>query len=235
MKPVLDLIPALALSVGMVIGGVVAVSAALSPEKQPHRFTGLDSGDLWTSKPVRIDRSDQILERLPPRHASQVVTGEHTTASRSSASAPERDAFEPQEKAVDLVATVASRDVPTDIATQLPPEHVSWCRDRYRSYDPLDNTYRNFGGEWRDCVSPYGPAIAPRMQERAARHVTVSHDGTEPEADAQAQETISACRERYRSYRVKDNAYQPHGGGPRRQCDLASFSSTSIVTSTSVR
>lgn len=169
MKPVLDLLAASALSVGLVIGGVMAVSAALSPQKQQHRFTGLDSGDLWTSKPVRIDRSDQTLERLPPRDGSQVVTGEPTTASRPSALAPEREEFVPQEKAVDLVATGAIHDVPADMAPPLPPEHVSWC----------------------------------------SKH--------------------------YRSYRVEDNAYQPHGGGPRRQCDLASFSSTSIVTGTSVR
>ena len=32
------------------------------------------------------------------------------------------------------------------------------------------------------------------------------------------------CRQRYRSYRAEDNTYQPLGGGPRRQCELASSS-----------
>ncbi|MER8725965.1 BA14K family protein [Mesorhizobium sp. M1027] len=27
------------------------------------------------------------------------------------------------------------------------------------------------------------------------------------------------CFSRYRSYRPEDNSYQPHSGGPRRQCE----------------
>ena len=29
---------------------------------------------------------------------------------------------------------------------------------------------------------------------------------------------INDCMNRYRSYRVSDNTFQPYGGGPRQQC-----------------
>ncbi|WP_438754518.1 BA14K family protein [Pararhizobium sp. O133] len=33
--------------------------------------------------------------------------------------------------------------------------HLQWCFARYRSFDPVDNTYRAYSGEIRSCVSPY--------------------------------------------------------------------------------
>ena len=33
--------------------------------------------------------------------------------------------------------------------------HVEWCRDRWRSYRPSDNTYKPAKGPRRQCVSPY--------------------------------------------------------------------------------
>lgn len=34
--------------------------------------------------------------------------------------------------------------------------HVSWCFNRYRSYDRGSNTYISYGGRVRNCRSPYG-------------------------------------------------------------------------------
>ncbi len=34
--------------------------------------------------------------------------------------------------------------------------HVSWCYNRYRSYDAGSNTYVTYGGRVRNCRSPYG-------------------------------------------------------------------------------
>lgn len=48
--------------------------------------------------------------------------------------------------------------------------------------------------------------------------VIASADGTRTEA-AQA----DWCLDRYRSYRVEDNSYQPNGGGPRKQCEAPSI------------
>jgi BA14K-like protein len=35
--------------------------------------------------------------------------------------------------------------------------HVQWCINHYRSYNPDNNTFVSYGGEIRECVSPYGP------------------------------------------------------------------------------
>lgn len=34
--------------------------------------------------------------------------------------------------------------------------HVSWCFNRYRSYEARSNTYVSYGGRVRNCRSPYG-------------------------------------------------------------------------------
>ena len=36
-------------------------------------------------------------------------------------------------------------------------EHAQWCADRYRSYNPADNTFTTYGGAIQECVSPFGP------------------------------------------------------------------------------
>ena len=35
--------------------------------------------------------------------------------------------------------------------------HVSWCLNRYRSYNPRSNTWVSYSGYVRQCISPYGP------------------------------------------------------------------------------
>jgi len=35
--------------------------------------------------------------------------------------------------------------------------HVEWCMDRYRSYNPRNNTWVSYSGRVHECVSPYGP------------------------------------------------------------------------------
>ena len=36
-------------------------------------------------------------------------------------------------------------------------DHVSWCLNRYRSYNPRRNTWVSNSGYVRQCISPYGP------------------------------------------------------------------------------
>jgi len=35
--------------------------------------------------------------------------------------------------------------------------HVQWCADRYRSYNPANNSFVSYGGEIQEGVSPFGP------------------------------------------------------------------------------
>lgn len=35
--------------------------------------------------------------------------------------------------------------------------HERWCMDRYRSYNPRTNAWVSFGGDYNQCISPFGP------------------------------------------------------------------------------
>ncbi|MDZ7874536.1 MAG: BA14K family protein [Rhizobium sp.] len=225
MKPLIKLLSASALAAGMVIGGVVLASAALAPEEDPHRFTGLDIRDLWTMEPVRIDRSAQNLERLPPRYASHVVMVEPDVGA-SDQSVQTATAEQGSEVGdIDTLVTAAIDEATSGFgADTLPPEHFSWCEARYRSYDPVRNAYRSFSGDIRACDSPYQVEVMAELEEGDARVMTVSADGSNPGAGMEDEGHVMACMERYRSYRPSDNTYQPYGGGPRQPCQLvASF------------
>lgn len=34
-------------------------------------------------------------------------------------------------------------------------DHVQWCLDRYRSYNPRTNTWVSYSGRMRQCISPF--------------------------------------------------------------------------------
>lgn len=225
MKPVLELLAASTLSVGMVIGGVVVASAALAPEaEQQHHFAGLDIRDLWTAKPVRIDREAQDLERLPPRYASHVVMSEPTGTTNDVALESGMENLVSRVADIDIMATSAVNDASDGFAGEtMSPQHVSWCSSKYRSYDPIDNTYRSFSGLVHDCTSPFESDVTTDIQVGDAELMTVSNEASGSSAQSFQSHSIAICMERYRSYRVSDNTYQPYGGGPRKQCQLASF------------
>ncbi|HXV29638.1 MAG TPA: BA14K family protein [Sinorhizobium sp.] len=39
--------------------------------------------------------------------------------------------------------------------SRLPPRHVNWCYDRYRSYRAWDNSFQPYGGPRQQCYSPF--------------------------------------------------------------------------------
>jgi len=221
MKPVLQLLAASALSAGMMLGGVVLASSALAPEENTHHFTGLDIKDLWTSEPVRVDRNSQDLERLPPRYASHVVMNEPAQPTKQ-AQADEAGSTSLISQ-IDVMMTASVDNAAETTTPAFSQQHLAWCEARYRSYDPVGNTYRSFSGEQRSCVSPYAANSVTEAQTSQADVINVSEADRETVYDPIDERQAIACMERYRSYRASDNTYQPHGGGPRRTCQLASF------------
>jgi hypothetical protein len=115
--------------------------------------------------------------------------------------------------------------------------HADWCSRRYRSYNAQDNSYRPYGGGRRVCKSPYSsvttaglssePSSKTEAMTAAAEDQPVAdrepntveqvayEDTANPYVDG---DHAQSCFDRYRSYRVEDNSYQPFDGGPRRQC-----------------
>lgn len=150
------------------------------------------------------------------------------------------------EVAYDVDPTVTGAISPEDAAMspdgsaqqQLSEAHLDWCSSRYRSYRPRDNSYTPYSGGRRECHSPFSTmsqgsvvAVGDQVSPAPTKEDSYSDDNLEParlqveQASTQDRasnygtwEHAQSCFARYRSYRPEDNTYQPHGGGPRRQC-----------------
>lgn len=181
----------IASSVGACIAAASVASYGVA-DSEPRVFADLAAPDLWTTRPVKIDPRRQHYERIPPVYSSYVTE----------ASAPVAPRIVPQSA---RRARVLQAPQP-----ELSAEHLAWCAQRYRSFDPATNSYRSFRGEIRECFSPFQQNIAENPET----------GGTKVSAQAAAR-----CAARYRSYRPEDNSYQPWEG-PRRSCDVSDLVAT---------
>ncbi|EJT06007.1 BA14K family protein [Rhizobium sp. CCGE 510] len=174
------------------VGACIAAASVAShvvADSEPHAFQDLAEPDLWTTQPVKVDPRLQRYERIAPLYSSYVT------------------------EAPAIMTAMAKREPGGSSSERLAPppkftaEHLAWCGQRYRSFDPATNTYRSYSGEIRACSSPNQPDIA--------------------ETDGGAGTKAAAwCASRYRSYRPDDNTYQPWDG-PRRTCDAPVLVATS--------
>jgi hypothetical protein len=195
-------------------GGLTAIYFVNAKPVDVHQIDE-DSGALWTSKAVSVNAAAQDLERLPARPVPQQTRQERNEPRSLDTEASDNAG------SIDPTTTAA-------VSTQLEPQpamsaaHVEWCSERYRSYDPADNSYNAYSGVRRQCVSPYsgdgsGPGAVNASAEEPAELISVAHSKAMPRpADS---EHAQYCYERYQSYRPEDNTYQPYGGGPRQQCE----------------
>lgn len=79
-----------------------------------------------------------------------------------------------------------------------------------------DNTYQPYNGPRRSCESPH---MAGEIAPDTARAETVAYSTGAERPLVQADNShVNWCLERYRSYRLEDNSYQPYNG-PRRACE----------------
>ncbi len=176
-----------------IAAGGMQLSSELAEPVAPHKFADLDGEPLWPSEVRRVDPSLQAYERLPAAVSANTMVAEAKSAERVKvmlgANKPE----------------VASGDGPL-LEELRSAKAQEWCGARYRSYDPADNTYQPYGGgPRRTCAAPVETPTSPVQQ--------VADIGGMREPDANAR----WCMERYSSYRIDDNTYQPFSGG-RKQC-----------------
>ena len=175
-----------------VAGCIAAASVAsiVMAESETHPLADLSAPDLWTTTPVRVDPGEQNYQRVAPAYSSYVTDAPKiSVASRKPDPAPLLAAAQPA----------------------LPTEQLTWCSQRYRSYDPATNSYRAFSGEMRSCTSPYSE------QAGTSGEVVTQTAATASPSPVESQAAASWCAARYHSYRAEDNSYQPFDG-PRRQC-----------------
>ncbi|TAZ71125.1 BA14K family protein (plasmid) [Rhizobium ruizarguesonis] len=189
MKAIASLAFGILSSVGACIAAA-SVASYVVADSEPQAFRDLAARDLWTTTPVKVDPRQQHYERIAPLYSSYV-----TEASANMASAARPDSARPPAE-------------PQAPQPRLSAAHLAWCGKRYRSFDPVTNSYRSYSGETRECSSPFQPTVAEGV-------------GTKVNAQAAAR-----CAARYKSYRPEDNTYQPWEG-PRRSCDMSDLVATS--------
>ncbi|MEK1873507.1 MAG: BA14K family protein [Rhizobium altiplani] len=144
MRAIATMLFGIASAVGACFIGAAAATYILAVP-DGRQFANLDTPNLWTASPERVDARSQKFERIAP-----LVSAAYPVTSAA-----------PEPKA-DVVANSASEDSSTDAASaSLRNEHQQWCASRYRSYDRARDTYRSYSGQIRICVSPFA---APSME-----------------------------------------------------------------------
>lgn len=181
MKTIASITFAIASAIGACVAAA-SVASLVMAEPEPHSFTDLAAPEFWTTKPVRVDPATQRYERLAPVLSTYVTD----------ASAIRR---------VKVSDGSTSPRTPHD-QRQLSAQHQIWCSQRFRSFDPATNTYRSYGGDVRQCVSPFD------------QH---ADDDSETVGKSARATDAAWCASRYKSYRAEDNTYQPYGKA-RRPC-----------------
>ncbi|MER9411601.1 BA14K family protein [Mesorhizobium sp. M0589] len=193
MKAILGLVGGFVLTLAVFGSGLVFAAWLLAAKPVREARPTVSVAELWTRKARPVDKTAQDFERLPPEQSAPADIA----------------AKEPAQSKQQPDPTVTGAIAPTE----LPPPHLAWCANRYRSYDPDDNSYMSYSGQQRTCVSPY--LAADRAAPREASYV----EGEGAYATAGGADHVASCFSRYRSYRPEDNSYQPYSGGQRRQCE----------------
>jgi hypothetical protein len=189
MKTIASLAFGIACAVGASLG-VASVTSVVVSGSESSPLVTRGASDLWTIKPVKIDRSAQSLERLPAVLSTY-------------ASSPVRTARSASPAELNIAVSVNT----SGGGPAFSGDHLDWCASRYRSYDPMTNSYRSFSGETRTCSSPF-----------ETRSSASAQDLTPVAQSSSAPAGVTAwCAAHYQSYRVEDNTYQPYGG-ERRTC-----------------
>ncbi|MBZ9756304.1 BA14K family protein [Mesorhizobium sp. ESP6-5] len=199
MKAILALVGGFVLTLA-VFGSGLGFAAWLLAAKPAHEARPTVSvAELWTRDARPVNKAAQNLQRLP---ADQPAPPDIAVKAQA-----------PDPAATGSIAPAAGADA-------LPASHVSWCANRYRSYNPDDNSYMSYSGQQRPCVSPYLDAGDDQGAQPSAA-VSYVEGGVAPAVatTALSADHVDSCFSRYRSYRPDDNSYQPYSGGPRRQCE----------------
>jgi len=198
------------LTLAIFAGGALTAIYFVNAKPTPTHPLDMNTGALWTSKPVKVDKAAQNLQRLPARPVPQ--------QSEEVRQAPPADQSQPSGVSEPIDSTTIAA-IPTDPGSAMNPAHVEWCSQQYRSYDPRDDSYNAYSGVRRKCVSPHSES--PELSATAASSsglVAAANADERPKADLDW-EHMQSCFERYRSYRPEDNTYQPYDAGPRRQSE----------------
>jgi hypothetical protein len=198
-----------------VAAGGLRLSSEIAQPIRPHTFAGLHEEPLWTSGAKRVDPGRQAYQRLPAAMSPNTMLANVKPVERVNVtlgSSRPANASAEQDASPDILLAEMRAE----------KEHY-WCSTRYRSYDPVSNTYQPYrGGPRQTCAAPIETPATP-VQE-------VADVGGANGLDANAR----WCMEKFSSYRVEDNTYQPFTGG-RKQCPgLQSRSASNSIRNSAI-
>lgn len=209
MKPFLAVLAGfIATSMIFVSGGAVAMYLFITKPAEHFDPNGKVAA-LWSPTPT--DESGEA-------RSLRVIPAKVTTEKSSRPDMQVADASPSPQAQIDMAATASVSGIDTEGANQensaLSNAHVAWCEQNYRSYRRETNSFTPYGGGSKPCISPYSNE---RMGGSSGEddNAQIASNDVAGLSDAH----ISDCMNRYRSYRVSDNTYQPYGGGPRQQCE----------------
>ncbi len=203
MKTLLSLTFAMTTSLGLLAGGLFAATH-LSNGEPTHHFDHLGA-PLWTSIPHRVDPANIGYQREAP-DPQMIARGKASEV---------RLAELEREKSAEPDARTALASLP-QASAGYNEAHLAYCRQRYRSYDPADNSYRPFSGGRQPCISPY---MNDQVQSASA-DIVAQEDGAVLEmgdtGGAFMDSHVQWCSARYRSYDPASDSYRSFSGDIRR-------------------
>ena len=208
MKPFLAVLAGfIATSMIFVSGGAVAMYLFIT--KPAERFDpNNEVAALWSPTPT---------DATGEARSQRVVRAKSTTLETSGGDIQVADASAAPQAQIDMATTASVSGVDAEPGSQdssaLSQAHVAWCEQNYRSYRRETNSFTPYGGGSKPCISPYSNE---RMGGSSSEDDNAQYASNDVAGLSDAH--IRDCMNRYRSYRISDNTFQPYGGGPRQQC-----------------
>ena len=208
MKPLVAVLAGfIATTMIFVSGGAVAMFLFITTPSE-HFDPNNKTAALWSPTPTDANGEPRSLRVIPAKVASDTSPKPVVQVADASAAQGQR---------IDMAATASIADTGANKVNQensaLSQAHVAWCEQNYRSYRRETNSFTPYGGGSKPCISPYSNERMGGSSNSEDNAQYASNDVAEL-SDAH----INDCMNRYRSYRVSDNTFQPYGGGPRQQC-----------------
>ena len=208
MKPFLAVLTGfIATSMIFVSGGAVAMYLFITKPAEHFDPNGKVAA-LWSPTPTDANGEARSLRVIPAKVSTEKAPRADVQVADTSAA--------PQAQ-IDIAATAsvsADSERTGSENSALSNAHVAWCEQNYRSYRRETNSFTPYGGGSKPCISPYSNERMGGSSTNEDNAQYASNDVVDL-SDAH----IRDCMNRYRSYRVSDNTFQPYGGGPRQQCE----------------
>ncbi|WP_373289473.1 BA14K family protein [Rhizobium wenxiniae] len=122
------------------------LTSEIAQSSAPNAFASPHDEPLWTSGVRRVDPNRQAYQRLPcavsaTTMVAEVKPVERVNVTLGSSEAP--SASGERDKSTNMI-----------LAEMQAAKAQTWCSARYRSFDPVSNTYQPFTGGRKQCPGP---------------------------------------------------------------------------------